>query len=270
LAEINSEKNRFIRKKSDPLRRPLLTVLLQKKQFRQQHLFPGLLSFFRSCFRPRYPGSRFFLGGPVVFTWSVQFIYQGSNAWPSSYTYYQSSLGYSVPPLDYYSGYHLLSDDSDNRIIKDTCLNGTGNVFYFSYPNNEIVITAGESASIGGYTNTLFISNGNISQEASYTPSIPSTVLPANFIYAPVANPGYHPLISYYIGPLLNVLNTSSGTIVDFISKNAWQGSSQSEGPSGPVSSTSYTLETDNKGRLVKMTLTSFPVTWNTVLFSYY
>jgi len=202
-------------------------------------------------------------GAPYVSTWNVQFIYQGSNAWPSSYTYYQSSPGY-------YSGYHLLSDDSANRIIKDTCLNGTGNVFYFSYPNNEIVITAGEIASFGGYTNTLFISNGNISQEASYTPSVPSTTLPANFFYAPVANPGYHPLISDYIGPLLNILNTSSGMIVDFISKNAWQGSSQSEGPSGPVSTTSYTLETDNKGRLVKMMLTSFPVTWNTVLFNYY
>ena len=203
------------------------------------------------------------VGSPYVSTWSVQFIYQGSNTWPSTYNFY--------PLYHRYGGSHLLSYDADDRMIKDTCLNGTGVANYFSYPNNSIVITGVNGGPPStSFANTFFISNGNVSCVAPYAPPIPPDSLGVlNLTYSSVANPAFHPLISNSIGPLLTQLSLGSGGIPDFISKNALQEDNPPVALSQLNLSNNYALDTDNKGRLVKMTLISSSI-FNTILFNYY
>jgi hypothetical protein len=209
-----------------------------------------------------YDSSQF---GPELSTWNIQFIYQGSNSWPSSYNY--SDGGSIGGPY----GSHLLSYDAEHRIMRDSCLNGSGDYTDFSYTNNSIVITFFDGGTIlPASVNTYFISNGNVSKETLASPQVSSSLGVVNYTYSSIANPAYHPLIFNSIGPLLTALNLSAGT-VDFISQNAWQGTSQAVSVSLPDFLTNYTLDTDNKGRLSKMTLNSDSSGgWNTILFNYY
>ena len=194
---------------------------------------------------------------------SFQFTYQGTDTWPSAYNY---------PQYSPFSGPHLLSYDAEHRIIKDTTLNSNGLVTYFSYPNNDIVITQASSGPFSDIINTLVISNGNVTQAAPYAPPVqPNTGGVLYYTYASITNPAYHPLISNSIGPLLTELTFSTSGIVDFISKNAWQATYGRSDLSQADLSEGYTLDTDNKGRLVKMARTPIsPGGSDSILFSYY
>jgi hypothetical protein len=207
-----------------------------------------------------------FGGSPGFITFTVQFTYQGTHTWPSSYNYYSPSPGG-------FSGYHLLSYDADDRIIKDTDLNSFNYVMYFSYPNNNIAITTVYSLAIDDVEiDTLFVKNGNVNEEVYYTPvnNGPNLLLGGpQLTFGSIANPAFHPLISNSIGPLLFNLNfNGTGFFVDFISKNALQlADNLSNVPS--YDSISYALSTDDIGRLSKMALISGHG-YDSILFSYY
>jgi hypothetical protein len=207
-------------------------------------------------------------GSPVFNTWMVQFLYQGPNTWPSWYNYYDI-------PLGGFGDYHLLSYDANDRITKDTSLSGSGYVTYFSYPNNNIAATTlYEGTADDNLIDTLYISNSNIGGEVVYLSNIPGQpdVLQGDvhFTNTSTANPAYHAPISNSIGPLLfNLTVNSNGDFVDFISKNAWQRISGTEGSPPSDVALTYTLITDSKGRLAKMTAGS-GTSAGTITFSYY
>jgi hypothetical protein len=207
-------------------------------------------------------------GSPMFNTWTAQFLYQDANPSPSWYNYYDV-------PLGGYGDYHLLSYDASNRITKDTSLSGSGYVTYFSYPNNNIAATTlFEGTADDNQIDTLYMRNGNISQEVVYSPDIPGEPdeLQGDVFFTDVstANPAYHAAISGSIGPLLFNLTLNNGAdFVDFISKNAWQQITGTEISSPTNVLLSYTLSTDSKGRLAKMTAGSGAST-GTIQFSYY
>ena len=206
-------------------------------------------------------------GSPVFNTWMVQLIYQGTNAWPSWYNYYDI-------PLGDFGDYHLLSYDADDRITKDTSLSGSDYVTYFSYPNNNIAATTFyEGTPDNNLIDTLYVGNGNINGEVVYLSDIPGQPDvrqgDVHFTDASTANPAYHAAISNSIGPLLfNLTLNSNGDFVDFISKNAWQRIDGTESSPPSNVSLTYTLITDNKGRLAKMT--AGPGSTASISFSYY
>jgi hypothetical protein len=207
-------------------------------------------------------------GSPVFNTWMVQFLYQGTNTWPSWYNYYDI-------PLGGFGDYHLLSYDANDRITKDTSLSGSGYVTYFSYPTNNIAATTlYEGTADNNLIDTLYTRNSNISGEVVYLSDIPGQpdVLQGDvhFTDASTANPAFHAPISNSIGPLLfNLTANSNGDFVDFISKNAWQRIAGTEGSPPSNVAVTYTLITDSKGRLAKMTAGS-GTSAGTITLSYY
>jgi hypothetical protein len=201
-------------------------------------------------------------------TWTVQFLYQDANSYPSWYNFYDV-------PLGGYGDYHLLSYDGSTRITKDTSLSGSGFVTYFSYPSNNITATTlFEGTADDNLMDTLYVHNGNVSQEVIYNSDIPGQPDELEgdefFSDASTANPGYHAPISGSIGPLLfNLAFNNGADYVDFISKNALQQITSGE-PSAPnYALISYTLTKDSKGRLAKMT-TGTGDSAGAILFSYY
>jgi hypothetical protein len=202
-------------------------------------------------------------------SWYIQFIYQGNNTWPSWYNSFDPQLGG-------FGDYHLLSYDADNRITKDTSLSGSGYVAYFSYPDNNIATTIlPEGTPDDNLIDTLYLSNGNVSEQADYESAIPgqpdALTGVADFTDASNANPAYHASISNSIGPLLYqyTLASSSG-FLDFTSRNARKQINTTDPLlSYDVSPLNYSLTTDDKGRLAKMTSGSGS-TGSTIIFSYY
>jgi hypothetical protein len=207
-------------------------------------------------------------GTPLFNTWTVQFLYQNANSYPSWYNFYDV-------PLGGYGDYHLLSYDGSNRITKDTSLSGSGFVTYFSYPSDNIAATTlFEGTADNNLMDTLYVHNGNVSQEVIYNSNIPGQPdeLEGDVLYtdASTANPAYHAATSGSIGPLLFNLTFNNGAdCVDFISKNALEQITGAETSSPAYVLIKYTLSTDGKGRLAKMT-TGTGASAGTILFSYY
>lgn len=120
---------------------------------------------------------------------------------------------------------HSLSFDSQNRIIKDTSLNGTHNVVYYSYSDVGI-----SSAFLFGgdildrQLDSIFIVNGNVSEERIYYSNnspIAEFSGSAQYEYSSSLNPTYQPAITPTIGPLLHILIYDGfGGFTDFASKN--------------------------------------------------
>ena len=207
-------------------------------------------------------------GSPAFNTWTVQFLYQGSNDFPSWYNFYDQ-------PLGGYGDYHLLSYDGNDRISKDTSLSGSGFVTYFAYPGGNIASTTlFEGTQADNQIDTLFISNANISREVIYSPDVPGQpdLLQGDvhFTDASTANPAYHAAMSNSIGPLLFNLSLNNGAdFVDFLSRNAFQQIAGTESSSPGTVSLSYSLSTDSKGRLATMT-SSFGGSTGTITYHYY
>jgi hypothetical protein len=191
-------------------------------------------------------------GTPKFNTWTAQFIYDGTNTYPSYYNLYDPLLGN-------YGDYHLLSYDPDVRIIKDTSLSGSGYVVNYSYPGSNITYEIEfEGTAQDNLIDSFYLAKGNISSEASYLSNIPGQPDQLQYsvqnIYASIANPGYHEAMTNSIGPLLTTIEQNSdGGFIDFISKNALDHLSGIENVAQSVS-LDYDLQTDNKGRLSQMT----------------
>lgn len=207
-------------------------------------------------------------GTPEYNVWMVQFLYQGNQTWPSWYNYYDV-------PLGGYGDYHLLSYDQENRITRDTSLSGSGYVTYFSYPGNNLAAnTLFEGIPDDNLIDTLYMSGGNIGTEVIYLPNIPGQpdVLQGDvhFTNASAANPGYHEPIAGTFGPLMfNLGFNGYGNFVDFISRDAFKAVAGTEGsPAAPVS-VNYTLASDSKGRLSKLTVTGGPIA-DSLVYKYY
>jgi hypothetical protein len=207
-------------------------------------------------------------GSPLYQTFTAHFTYQGNATIPTTYKYADT-------PAGNYGDLHLLSFDGQNRIAKDTSLSGSGFVTYYSYPNNNSAATVlFEGTLQDNQIDTLFLSNGNVSEERIYTSDIPGQPDDldgdVHFGYASTANPTYHPAITNSIGPLLTILEIDGfGGNVDFLSKNVVD---KLTGPAQGLPtgvSINYTLTNDSKGRLSQMSA-SFGGTTGTIVFNYY
>ena len=112
----------------------------------------------------------------------MQFEYDTSTGTPN-YAYTWSAIfslpaGSSAPPSSYTNNLtgttelHQLTYDAQGRIVKDSSLGSSGWVIYFSYPANEIAITALYDGTIANsIVDTLFLSNGNIGSAHTYGPN---------------------------------------------------------------------------------------------------
>lgn len=208
-------------------------------------------------------------GIPLTDQLQVAFSFTGNNPVPASYTYTHALNA----PM---KGVHQLSYDGQNRIIKDTALNGTGFVTYFSYPGNSIAINLFFSS---GYPDkqldTLFISGGNVIEERLYfmnsSPTTDSLVGAPQFGYSSYANPAYHAEIASTIGPLLHTIALNGfGGYSDFISKNAVNkvGGLGDEFPQGTT--INFNLTADSQGRLAFLTAGAVPADNDKTVFTYY
>jgi hypothetical protein len=207
-------------------------------------------------------------GYPLYNSYTVQFIYQSPNTYPSYYYLYDVTYGN-------YGDYHLLSYDGQGRISKDTSLSGSGYVTYYSYPNNNVVIDDWfEGTSQDNQIDTLYMSNGNMSGETIYTADIPGQPDQqqgdVQYKYNTSANPAFHATISDAIGPLLNnITQTNNGGFVDFLSRNVLNLAAGTESGGAPTFSLSYTQTLDNKGRLSELTGPTGAAA-GSIVFSYY
>ena len=198
----------------------------------------------------------------------LQFIYIGSNTYPSYYNEYDSALG------NISGDYHLLSYDAQNRITKDTSLSGSGYVAYYSYPGNNLASTVlWEGTLQDNLMDTLYMANGNMASEVVYDSEIPGQpdVLQGdiNFSYASTANPCYHQATSNSIGPLLFIASVNgNGDFVEFNSKNAYEGASGTQ-QGTQIVAFKYTLSNDSKGRLSRVTGSAAGAT-GTIVYNYY
>jgi hypothetical protein len=207
-------------------------------------------------------------GYPLYNSYTIQFIYQGTNTFPSWYYLYDVSYGN-------YGDYHLLSYDGQGRISKDTSLSGSGYVTYYSYPNNNVVIDDWfEGTSQDNQIDTLYMSNGNLNEETIYTSNIPGQPdqqqADVQYKYNTSANPAFHATISDAIGPILyNITQTNNGGFIDFLSKNVLHQASGTESSSPGIFSLTYVQTLDNKGRLSELTGPG-GVAAGSIVFNYY
>jgi hypothetical protein len=207
-------------------------------------------------------------GAPQYNSYTVKFIYQSPNTYPSYYYLYDVTYGN-------YGDYHLLSYDGQGRISRDTSLSGSGYVTYYSYPNNNVVIDDWfEGTSQDNQIDTLYMSNGNMSGETIYTADIPGQPdqqqADAQYKYNTSANPAFHATISDAISPLLyNITQTNNGGFVDFLSKNVLDQVTGTESSSPGIFSLTYVQTLDNKGRLSELTGPTGPAA-GSIVFNYY
>jgi hypothetical protein len=214
----------------------------------------------------------------------MQFEYDTSTGTPSAYTWsavFSLPAGNSAPPASYTNNLtgtnelHQLYYDGQSRIIKDSSLGSSGWVIYFSYPSNEIAITALYDGTIANsIVDTLFLSGGNIGNVHIYAPnnagtadSLEGTI---KFGFSGISNPAYHSAITSSVGPLLYILAISGfGGNYDAISQNAFNSlSGVGDGlPSGVTFN--YTLSTDAQGRLSQQSI-SVGGSESTISYRYY
>jgi hypothetical protein len=143
--------------------------------------------------------------------------------------FFQYNTSESVPHSYVYTGSqienHSLTFDSQNRIIKDTSLNGTHNVVYYAYS----AVGMSSMFLFGGnflqrQLDSLFISKENMDEETFYySNGNPIAEFSGSLQqeYSSFTNPTYQPGIISTIGPLLHILTYDGyGGFNDFISKN--------------------------------------------------
>jgi hypothetical protein len=205
-------------------------------------------------------------GTPNSGNWSAIFsLPAGSSAPPSSYTNNLTGA----------SELHQLTYDAQSRIIKDSSLGSSGWVIYFSYPSNEIAITALLDGTIGNsIVDTLFLSNGNIGSAHIYGPNNAGTAdsleESIKYGFSGTSNPAYHSAITSSVGPLLYILAISGyGGNYDAISQKAYNSiSGVGDGlPSGVT--INFTLSTDAQGRLSQQSV-NFAGTEAIISYRYY
>lgn len=207
-------------------------------------------------------------GNPQYNNMTLQFIYEGSNTYPSYYYLYDAALGNSA------GDYHLLSYDAHNRISKDTSLSGSGYVAYDTYPGNNLASTVlWEGTLQDNLIDTLYMAGGNMSSEVVYDSEIPGQPDvqqgDIHFSFASTANPCYHETIANSIGPLLFIASVNGqGDFVEFNSKNAYEAATGTQ-QGGPNVSFKYTLVNDSKGRLSRVTGVAAGVS-GTIIYNYY
>lgn len=205
-------------------------------------------------------------GYPVSANWSAVFsLPAGSSAPPSSYT----------NNLTGNSELHQLFYDGQGRIVKDSSTGYSGWIIYFSYPNNNVAITALLDGTIGNsLVDTLYLSGGNVGNVHVYGPNNAGTAdsLEAviKFGYSGIANPAYHSALASSIGPLIYILSFSGyGANIDPISEKAFN-SLGGVGSGLPSNVTiNYTLTTDSQGRLTQQSV-NYAGAAGTLTYRYY
>jgi hypothetical protein len=187
-------------------------------------------------------------------TATVTFSYSGSSTAPASYTINNPNANSSL---------HQLSYDGQNRIAKDSALDGTELVTSWSYPNGNIAsLTTGGSND--EMIDTLFLSKGNVVANHRYIVNAagmtPTFLHSTQYTYTTIANPCYHPAIANTYGPLLSSLVIDGG-FTDFISGNGISTADKQ----------TFTWTTDSKGRAATLKV-SAPIigTVANLTFSYY
>jgi hypothetical protein len=195
----------------------------------------------------------------------MQFEYDTSTGTPNSANWsaiFSLPAGSSAPPASYTNNLtgvtelHQLTYDAQSRIVKDSSLGSSGWVIYFSYPANEIAITALWDGTIGNsMVDTLFLTNGNIGSVHAYGPNNAGTAdsleQSIKYGFSGISNPAYHSAITSSVGPLLYILAISGyGGNYDAISQKAYNSiSGVGDGlPSGVT--IDFTLSQDAQGRL--------------------
>lgn len=153
-----------------------------------------------------------------------QFSYNGSDSVPSTYT-----IG-----TDNYQVRH----DGSGRIIWDSSAT-VQNTYYFTYASNTIAMDQTFPPSIGHFTDTMTLTDGNITSRITwfFAPTY-TQVTQYSYTYTSLVNPFQFPLL---MSPLLNQM--SSGP--DYISKNLY-----ASAQSGPSASEQVTWHTDRYGRV--------------------
>lgn len=190
---------------------------------------------------------------------------------------FQYNLNENIPQSYVFDGLpqietHLLSFDSRNRIIKDTSLNGTHNVVYYSYSDAGFFSTF----LFGGdflyrQLDSISISNENIIEEKVYYSNGSPTAEFSGSIqseYASLSNPVYQPAITLTIGPLLHILTYDGfGGLNDFTSKNLFR-KIIIRTPANPAIERNYIWNTDSNGNVITGTISGAPQ--NYIEFNYY
>ena len=214
----------------------------------------------------------------------MQFEYDTSTGTPGAYTWsavFSLPAGSSAPPSSYTNNLtgtnelHQLTYDAQGRIVKDTSLGSSGWVIYFSYPANEIAITALYDGTIANsIVDTLFLSNGNIGNTHIYFPNNAGTADSlegsVKYGFSSLSNPAYHSAITSSIGPLLYILAISGfGGNYDPVSQKVFNSlSGVGDGlPSGVT--INYTLSTDAQGRLSEQSV-NFGGSQGIIAYRYY
>jgi hypothetical protein len=196
-----------------------------------------------------------------------QFAYDTSGGYPSAGRWsaiFSLPADSSAPPSAYTNDItgtpesHLLSYDGQGRIVKDSSAGASGWIIYFSYPDDNIAITALYFGTVAyGFVDTLFMSGGNLAGYHIYKPNTAGTADSLEGVvkygFSAVANPVYHPSIARSIGPLIYIFQVSGyGGIFDAVSENVLNSiSGQIAGlPSGVAFP--FDLVTDSQGRLTQ------------------
>ncbi len=165
---------------------------------------------------------------------------------------------------------HQLSYDGQGRITRDTSLNGSNFVTYYSYSGNYIICRIlFEGTDYDSHIDTLVMNNGNMTGLKVW--GIDQGVLEkqADVIYdhAAAANPAYKAEIANSVGPLLYILTVYNyGGYADFLSKSVINKvSGKAEGLPGYT--ISYKINVDGSGRVSSLT---YPGVAGANTFNYY
>jgi hypothetical protein len=200
---------------------------------------------------------------------TVTFSYSGSSTTPGSYIINNPNQN---------SSSHQLYYDGQDRINKDSALDGTGLVTYWSYSSGNIVSTT-ISGSSEQMIDTLFFTNGNLTANHSYiannTGTVDTLLSSTQYTYNSIVNPCYHQAIASTIGPLLNNLVIDGG-FTDFVSGYAKSSVTNNPLPGLhglPVAQSTQTLTwtTDSKDRAATLKVTDPQIGLvGNLIFSYY
>ena len=202
---------------------------------------------------------------------TVTFSYSGTSTTPGSYI---------INNPDQNSSSHQLYYDGQNRITKDSTLDGTGLVTYWSYSNGNIVSVT-KSGSSEQMIDTLFFNNGNVTTNHSYIANNAGTVdtllSSSQYTYTTIVNPCYHQAMASTFGPLLNNLVIDGG-FTDFVSVNAKSTETNSgfgfpglHGLPQAQSTRTFDWTTDSKDRAASLKVTDPLIgTVGNLIFSYY
>ncbi|MDO6435467.1 hypothetical protein Q4E93_32940 [Flavitalea sp. BT771] len=192
------------------------------------------------------------------------FTYAGNGSLPTGYEYAHEQAGQYET--------HQLTYDGQNRIVKDTGVNGSGYVTYFAYPGDKIVATVSFDGSVdGSQIDTLTVSGGNVTQEKVYINESGSWNKQGDVAFGHVAgaNPGYKAEIAGSLGPLLYILQVNGfGGYSDYISKSLTNKvTGTAEGL--PGAGINYTVGVDATGRISSITPAGAPA-GTKMVFTYY